>query len=97
MSDSMQYSLRLQEYQEPGPPLQFDWNLRQEALAGPSSGIIRKQRHGSKQVGGSRIIKVKMPVGGGGHKVGGPLAIDRHGRINGLVALGPRQKLNSKN
>lgn len=98
----MQYSPPLQEDQIPGPPFQFrsDWNIGLEASAGPSSGITRRQRHDSKQVGGSRIVKVKMPVrpGVGTHKpTGGPLVIDRRGRIKGTVALGPRQKLNSKN
>lgn len=97
ISDSVQYSPHLQA---PGPPLQFhsDWNLGLDTLAGPSSGISRQQKHGSRQVGGSRVVKVKVPVGGETRKlVGGPLAIDRQGRTKGLVALGSRQKLNSKN
>lgn len=96
---SMQYSQHLQEDQAP-VSLRFnsDWNLGLDALAGPSSRIIQKRTHGSRQVGGSKLVKVKMPVGAGTHKlVGGPLAIDRKGYIKGAVALGPRQKFNSKN
>lgn len=97
--DSIQYSLHLQENWAPGPP-QFssDWNLGLETLGGSSSGITRKRRHGSRQVGGSKIVKVKMPAGAGTRKLtGGPLAIDSQGHIKGAVALGSRQKLNSKN
>lgn len=67
-------------------------------MGGPSSGITQKRRHGSRQVGGSKFVKVKMSVGAGTRKpVGGPLAIDSRGHIKGAVVLGSRQKLNSKN
>jgi len=88
------YPLHLQDDQVPGLPPQFssDWNLGLDALGGTSSGRSRKRGHGSRQVGGSKIVKVKMPQVGT-H----PLAIDRRGRIKGAVALGSRQKLNAKN
>ncbi|KAI9464704.1 hypothetical protein HD554DRAFT_2121081 [Boletus coccyginus] len=60
-----------------------DWNLGLDALGGTSSGRSRKRGHGSRQVGGSKIVKVKMPVRVGTH----PLALD---------GKWP-QKLNSKN
>lgn len=97
---SMQYSLRLKKDRAPDPSLRFssDWNLRLEDSAGSSSEVTRRRKHGGRQVGGSKLVKVKMSAGAETHKLdGGPLAIDRQGRIKGAVALGPRQKLNSKN
>lgn len=97
---SVQYSRHLKEHRLPEPSLRFssDWNLGLETLAGPSSEITRGRKHGGRQAGGRKLVKVKMSAGAGTHKaVGGPLAIDRHGHIKGAVALGSRQKFNSKN
>ena len=94
--DSMQYSLRPQENLAHVPSARFssDWNLGPGTLIGSSSGITRKRR----QVGGSKIVKVKMPAGAGTRKmVRSPLAFDGLGRVKGAIALGSRQKLNSKN
>ena len=98
--DNKQYLLHIQEDSKaPGPSLRYsDWNLGLKTLGRPSSGATRNQRHGSRQAGASKIVKVKIPAGGGTRKpVEGPLAIDSRGHIKGTVVLGSRQKFNSKN
>ncbi|KAN0088167.1 hypothetical protein V8E55_005224 [Tylopilus felleus] len=78
----------------PSARFSSDWNLGPGTLIGSPSGITRKRR----QVGGSKIVKVKMPAGAGTRKmVRSPLAFDGLGRVKGAIALGSRQKLNSKN
>ncbi|KIJ65514.1 hypothetical protein HYDPIDRAFT_110611 [Hydnomerulius pinastri MD-312] len=97
-----------------------DWSIGGEPIAGPSTGVPKKRKHGDNLPGGSKFFKVKTDVGTRKveaasssqqkppsntvgtkatrqEKLPFPLAVDRLGHVKGIVTVGSRRKLNSKN